>query len=1338
MLAPYNACLVSGSLGLLLCASAVRISAEPAEEYQLDMTIVVHPDVEPRSPPDTAARVEAVLDQATRILEGVDALSPAETSCPVRFRASNIRRYEPAPSPPYACGTGVAHEAALFPESVLGEASGCANETFDGIGLFVGAGFYRNAEDAGATYAHEMGHLAGVPGDHVGWDGTLMAGGGLRTHTVPPRLCQLYIDYAQRRGAQRGVAACISGSGLPPSPDPYTPNARFTACDGRSGWCDGKGRCVDAPEACVDGSALPARGADCSAAGRCRACTGSRSECVPCEQQIAVDAQLPGLLLVESSAHGSHDLLYRSTPLAGSPSISELDRFLDFGAPITGLARDPADGALYLVSPETASGDRLFRVSPDGAVKLVAGVGTTGIAALSFAADERLLYGLIADPDAPDRTQLLAIDPATARVVRRAAIDREVRSLAFDAGRGVLLAIAIDRSSGRLASDTLAAIDRESGALTLESHPNVAAVALAYDPIGQRMLVADATDGNQNNAIRGIDGDPDVLVAPYPNLRVANFVATPICGNRVVDPGEQCDDGNYYDGDGCNGLCRVTAIDPAAQQDTDSDGVPDVADDCPAVADASQADRDKDGEGDACDNCVSIPNPDQRDRDGDGRGDVCDAGPDDPAPDSDNDGLADVVDNCPARSNIVPTYSYTTPDPLDRDRDGLGDACDNCPIAANADQADADGDGVGDACDNCAVVPNPDQADSDGDGLGDACDSCPTASNPDQRDTDGDGRADACDVCPAIPNPDQTDTDGDGVGDACDNCKLVANRDQNDADRDGLGDACDPDDDNDGIPDDGDLSGSDFDAPCKSGATRGCDDNCAKVANPDQRDRDRDGLGDACDDCPTVANAPPPRVKTRKQADVDHDGVGDACDNCVWTWNPRYDLGDPANYTHVDGHLFRTTTGGQLDDDANGLGNACDADYNGDGVVNASDHASVEADSGKDLSDDTCNSFATTKCAVLDRKGKGTTVPAEAPTFLIYPEKCPTCPLECVGDSCDDDGDGVVNRNDNCLQVANPSQCDTDHDGYGNLCDADFDNNGRIDALDFSILVRDRRAGRDGGHGTDMNCDGVVNDADFPDLHPPFKRPTPVPGSSGRLCAGTVPCPGPCTGPTCDDDGDGLINRADNCIRIANPRQCDADRDGYGNACDGDFDQNGRVDEQDYIGYFAPDRAAGRDGGRGTDMNCDGVVDDVDYTDYFLPLLTSPPPDNCPGPSGLDCAGVFPCPNCTGPFCDPDGDGQTNTGDNCTEVSNRNQCDADRDGYGNACDGDFDENGRVDAVDVSVYFAPDRAAGRDSGRGTDLNCDGVVDDADAALLARLIGSAPGPSGRYCAGKIPCR
>jgi len=47
-------------------------------------------------------------------------------------------------------------------------------------------------------------------------------------------------------------------------------------------------------------------------------------------------------------------------------------------------------------------------------------------------------------------------------------------------------------------------------------------------------------------------------------------------------------------------------------------------------------------------------------------------------------------------------------------------------------------------------------------------------------------------------------------------------------------------------------------------------DNCPAVANANQADGDGDGVGTACDNCPTVANA--------DQADEDTDGIGDACE----------------------------------------------------------------------------------------------------------------------------------------------------------------------------------------------------------------------------------------------------------------------------------------------------------------------------------------------------------------------------------------------------------------------------------------------------------------------------
>jgi uncharacterized protein (TIGR03790 family) len=46
----------------------------------------------------------------------------------------------------------------------------------------------------------------------------------------------------------------------------------------------------------------------------------------------------------------------------------------------------------------------------------------------------------------------------------------------------------------------------------------------------------------------------------------------------------------------------------------------------------------------------------------------------------------------------------------------------------------------------------------------------------------------------------------------------------------------------------------------------------------------------------------------------------------------------------------------------------------------------------------------------------------------------------------DADGDGVADASDDCLHLPNADQRDTDGDGFGNLCDADFDNDGRVTA----------------------------------------------------------------------------------------------------------------------------------------------------------------------------------------------------------------------------------------------------------------------------------------------------
>ncbi|MFL2978772.1 MAG: thrombospondin type 3 repeat-containing protein [Candidatus Thalassarchaeaceae archaeon] len=44
--------------------------------------------------------------------------------------------------------------------------------------------------------------------------------------------------------------------------------------------------------------------------------------------------------------------------------------------------------------------------------------------------------------------------------------------------------------------------------------------------------------------------------------------------------------------------------------------------------------------------------------------------------------------------------------------------------------------------------------------------------------------------------------------------------------------------------------------------------------------------------------------------------------------------------------------------------------------------------------------------------------------------------------SADQDADGITNNRDNCLSIYNPPQADFEHDGIGDICDADDDGDG--------------------------------------------------------------------------------------------------------------------------------------------------------------------------------------------------------------------------------------------------------------------------------------------------------
>ncbi len=201
------------------------------------------------------------------------------------------------------------------------------------------------------------------------------------------------------------------------------------------------------------------------------------------------------------------------------------------------------------------------------------------------------------------------------------------------------------------------------------------------------------------------------------------------------------------------------------------------------------------------------------------------------------------------------------------------------------------------------------------------------------HDSDGDGFRDDVDNCPGVFNPDQADADLDGWGDVCDNCPNDINEDQADADQDFVGDVC---------------------------------DNCA-LNNPDQEDCNGNGIGDPCD------------IDSGAAPDCNLNGVPDSCD---------------------------IASGYSLDLNGTGIPDECEDDTDLDGVEDAIDNCPLVPNPGQED---------------VDLDGVG--------------DVCDNCVESANADQEDTDGDDVGDVCDNCVYAANFDQADGDGDGVGDACD---------------------------------------------------------------------------------------------------------------------------------------------------------------------------------------------------------------------------------------------------------------------------------------------------------------
>jgi len=401
---------------------------------------------------------------------------------------------------------------------------------------------------------------------------------------------------------------------------------------------------------------------------------------------------------------------------------------------------------------------------------------------------------------------------------------------------------------------------------------------------------------------------------------------------------------------------------------------------------------------------------------------------------------------------------------LDSDHDGVCDPVDTCPLVQNLDTQDddSDSDGLYDACDNCPYVANPQQEDMDGDEKGDVCDD----------DIDGDGCTNDPDV---DQNPYESNVVVGGwqiVGSSCGgpSSGVETVYEGDDSDGDGIKNCADRDDDNDGICDEGIIVG------VTAGVPDGCDPAPALCDVLPGGCVDGGGPADG-DDCPVDKCTPVPCFIDPGIALCLELIPGELCvpewficvgSGCVEYFlkfthvinpDPSTDLVVDSFQIHNQGIYLSAIEGKTLSESQVA-------------IKQVFEQAAAKSASGRSVSDrvrvEIWSKEPEGLVAVVGEYsvGEGQVSEELAGSFIALrpgfdPTGAPLLTVEPVwgrgqedaSTAADRDLDGRPDVADNCVANSNPMQVDSDGDGFGNICDADLDNDCTVTSADADFTI---------------------------------------------------------------------------------------------------------------------------------------------------------------------------------------------------------------------------------------------------------------------------------------------